>query len=161
MQDSSLLLLAIHQDSERTVEAYMTHILRLFYGWHRIEHLLVYEATLFGIGIYREIAHAKRGEVLEEVGALTRIDVVILQCHLYDDAGGTDMRPLDRYAQVMITRSPAARTYQHIILAICQELAVDALDIIGYIEVVHRREVVIVLHIHHIGDILADAMVQR
>ena len=60
----------------------------------------------------------------------------------------------------MITRSPAARTYQHIILAICQELAVDALDIIGYIEVVHRREVVIVFHIHYIGDILADAMAQ-
>ena len=138
----------------------MAHILRLLYGWHRIEHLLVYEASLFGIGIYREIAHAERGEVLEEVGALTRIDVVILQCHLYDDAGGTDMRPLDRYAQVMITRSPAARTYQHIILAICQELAVDALDIIGYIEIVHRRELVIVLHIHHIGDILADAMAQ-
>ena len=59
MQDSSLLLLAIHQDSERTVEAYMAHILRLFYGWHRIEHLLVYEASLFGIGIYREIAHAE------------------------------------------------------------------------------------------------------
>ena len=75
MQDSSLLLLAIHQDSERTVEAYMAHILRLFYGWHRIQYLLVHEASLLGIRIYREIAHAERGEVLEEVGALTRIDV--------------------------------------------------------------------------------------
>ena len=94
------------------------------------------------------------------MGALTRVDVVVLQRHLHDDAGGTDMGPLHRHTEVMVAGTPSAGSYQHIVLALGEELAVDALDVVGNIVVVHRREIVIVLHIHHIHHVLADAMSQ-
>ena len=61
----------------------------------------------------------------------------------------------------MVAGTPTARTYQHIVLAVSKELAVDSFYIIGYIKIIHRREVVIILHINHINHIFADAMTQR
>ena len=76
-QDCSFLLLSIHQYSHRMRKAHMAHILRLFYCRHRIQYLLVHETAFFGVGIYREVTHTERGEVLEEMGALARVDVVV------------------------------------------------------------------------------------
>ena len=95
------------------------------------------------------------------MSALAWIDVVILQRHLNDDTSGTDMRPLHWHAEVMVAGAPTARTYQDVILAFGEELAIDALDVVSHIVIVHRREMIVVLHIHHVGDILADAMSQR
>ena len=139
----------------------MTDILRLLYSRHCIQDFLIYKAAFTCICIYRKVSHAKRGEVLEEVSTLTRIDIVILQSHLYDNPGSADMRPLYRYTQIMVAGTPTARTYQHIVLAVSKELAVDSFYIIGYIKIIHRREVVIILHINHINHIFADAMTQR
>ena len=61
----------------------------------------------------------------------------------------------------MVAGAPTARTYQDVILAFGEELAIDALDVVSHIVIVHRREMIVVLHIHHVGDILADAMSQR
>lgn len=133
-QDGSLLLLTIHQNSHRVLKAYMTDILRLLYSRHCIQDFLIYKAAFTCICIYRKVSHAKRGEVLEEVSTLTRIDIVILQSHLYDNPGSADMRPFYRYTQIMVAGAPTARTYQHIVLAVSKELAVDSFYIIGYIK---------------------------
>ena len=95
------------------------------------------------------------------MSTLTRIDIVILQSHLYDNPGSADMRPFYRYTQIMVAGTPTARTYQHIVLAVSKKLAVDSFYIIGYIKIIHRREMVIILHINHINHIFADAMTQR
>ena len=139
----------------------MAHILRLFYCRHRIQYLLVHETAFFGVGIYREVTHAERGEVLEEMGALARVDVVVLQSYFHDNSGGADMRPLDRHTQIMVARTPTARTYQHIILPFGKELTIDSFDIISHIEIIHRREVIIILYIDHIHHIFADSMPER
>ena len=81
-QDGSLLFLSIHQNSHRVLKAHMTDILRLLDSRHCIQDFLIYKAAFTGICIYRKVSHAKRGEVLEEVSTLTRIDIVILQSHL-------------------------------------------------------------------------------
>ena len=105
-QDGSLLLLSIHQNSHRVLKAYMTDILRLLYSRHGIQDFLIYKAAFTGICIYCKISHAKRGEVLEEVSTLTRIDIIILQSHLYDNPGSADMRPFYRYTQIMVAGTP-------------------------------------------------------
>ena len=142
-------------------KAHMAHILRLLYCRHRIQYLLVHKTSSFGVCINREVTHAERGEVLEEMGALARVDVVVLQSYFHDDSGSTDMRPLDRHTQIMVARTPTARTYQHIILPFGKELAVDTFDIISHIEIIHRREVIIILHINHIYHIFTDSMPER
>ena len=138
----------------------MANILCLLDRRHRIEHSLVDEATLPGIGIYRKVTHPERGEVLEEMGSLAGIDVIVLQRHLHDNPGCTDMRPLDGNTEIVVAGAPSAGTYQHIVLAFGKELAVDALYIVSHIIIVHRREMVVVLHIHYIHDILADTMTE-
>ena len=77
------------------LEANMAHILRLLHRRHRIQYLLIDESSFFRVCIYRKIAYSKRGEILEEMGALTWVDIIVLQRYFYDDTGGTDMRPLD------------------------------------------------------------------
>lgn len=109
----------------------MAHILRFFHGRHRIQNLLIHKASFFGIGVYREVTHAKRGEVLEEMSALARVDIIVLQCYFHDDPGSTDMRPFDRNSEIMIAGAPTSRSYQHIVLAIGKELAIDAFDVIS------------------------------
>ena len=44
-EHSTLLLLAIHQNSHRMLEANMAHILRFLYRRHRIQYLLIDEST--------------------------------------------------------------------------------------------------------------------
>ncbi len=117
-----LPLLAIHQefpaDGRSVHGAHTASLLRL--ASHPISPCL--RALLFGIGIYREIAHAERGEVLGRSGRPLGIDVVLQR----PTSTMTRAAPIcghltgtPRYDHSI----PAARTYQHIILAICQELA--------------------------------------
>ena len=71
----------------------MSYILRLLNGRHRIEHLFL-ESAGSREGVDGKISHAEGGEVLEEVGALRRIDMVVLQSQLDNHTGSGDMRPL-------------------------------------------------------------------
>lgn len=97
-EHGTLLLLAIHQNSHRMLEANMAHILRFLYRRHRIQYLLIDESSFFCVCIYRKVTYPERGKILEEMGTLTWVDIIVLQRYFYDDTGGTDMRPLDRNA---------------------------------------------------------------
>ena len=83
-QDGSLLLLTIHQNSHRVLKAHMTDILRLLDSRHCIQDFLIYKAAFTCICIYRKVSHAKRGEVLEEMGALARFDLETGQAVLHN-----------------------------------------------------------------------------
>ena len=71
------------------------------------------------------------------------------------------MRPLHRYAKPMVARPPTPWAHKHIALALIEEFTVDALHIHRNIGIVHCREIVIHLHIHHIRHILTDTMPER
>src|SRR5574344_1578145 len=71
------------------------------------------------------------------------------------------MRPLHGYAEPMVARSPSSWSNEHIALALIEKLSIDFLHVHCYLWIVHRREVVIHLHIHHIRNVLTDAMSQR
>ena len=63
------LFFTVHHDFQGMVESHVPHVLRLLDGRHLVEQLFL-EDAIAGIGVDGEIAHTKRGEVLEEVGAL-------------------------------------------------------------------------------------------
>ena len=63
------------------VEAHVTYELGFFYSGHLVEQLLL-EYPVARIGVDGEVAHTKRGEVLEEVRALRGVNTVVLQSYL-------------------------------------------------------------------------------
>ena len=107
-----------------------------------------------------EIADAERGEVLEEVGTLGGIHMVVLQGRLDDDAGRTDMRPLHGDTQPVVTRAPASRSHEDVILVLSQEATVDLFYLVGDHRVIHGGEVITGLYIDHINDILRDTVAE-
>ena len=72
-----MLLLAIHHDLQRTVEADVAHELCLLDSRHLVEDFFLKHAVA-RIGIDGEVAHAEGCQVLEEVGALRGVYVVVL-----------------------------------------------------------------------------------
>ena len=138
----------------------MAHELRFFHCRHAVEDILL-QHTVARIGVDGEVAHSKRGQVLEEVRTLRGVYVVVLQARLHDDARCRDVRPLDGYAQPVVARPPSSRTYQHVVLVLSQEPTVDLLYLVSYPGIVGCREVVVGLHIHHVHHILRDAVSQR
>ncbi len=64
----------VNFDGERLGESDVTHELSLFDCRHGIESRLIVD-TIATEGIDREIGDAERGEVLEEVCALRRVDL--------------------------------------------------------------------------------------
>lgn len=66
------LLLPVHLDGERALETHPPDELGLLDRRHGIEHLLVVQPVVH-IGVDGEISYAQRGQVLEEMGALTRM----------------------------------------------------------------------------------------
>ncbi len=81
-----MLLLTIHHDFQGTVEADVAHKLRFLNGRHTIEDGLL-QHTIASVGVDGEVADTKGGEVLEEVGALRRVDMIVLQASLNNDTG--------------------------------------------------------------------------
>ena len=77
------LLLAVHLHHHRFFKTDMTQELGFFHHRLLIQELLVVD-TVSSVGIDGEIAYTERGQVLEEVGALTRIDSIIGQPGFYD-----------------------------------------------------------------------------
>ena len=138
----------------------MAHVLRLFDGRQPVEDLLL-EKTGTVVGIDGEVAHAERRQVLEEVGALRRIDVIVLQSRLDDDTGCRDVGPLDRHAQPRVAGAPTARTDEDVGAAFVKEALIDLLNMPGDGGVVGCREVVARLDIDDVGDVLRDAVTQR
>ena len=138
----------------------MAHILSFLDGRHAVEDFFL-KNSIARIGINSEITYSERGEVLEEVGALRRIYMIVLQTCLNDNSGSRDMGPLDWNAQPIVARAPAARTYQDIVFILCQETTVNLLYLVGNDEVVSCSEVIVSLNVDHIDHILRDAMSQR
>ena len=119
-QHYTLLFLAIHEYFKRFVKSHVPYKLSLFDCGHRVEHLLAVDAVV-GIGVDSEVAHAKAGEVLEEVGALAGVHAVVLEFDLDDDLSGADVRPLDRHAQPRVARAPPSGPYEHVSTALVEE----------------------------------------
>ena len=131
----------------------MAHKLSLFDGRHLVEQFFLQYAIVC-IGVDGEVAYAERCQVLEEVSALRGIYMVVLQSCLDDDTGCRDVRPLDGDAQPVVAGAPTSRAYQHIVLVLIQELAVDLLYLVGNLRIVDSRKVVVGLDIDHVDDIL-------
>ena len=55
----------------------MAHIFRLLHGRHLVEQVFPYRAAI-GLRIDGEIAHAKRGKILEEVRALAGVNMIMV-----------------------------------------------------------------------------------
>ena len=142
------------------VESHVAHVFRFLHSRHGVEDILSEDAVVV-IWIDGEISHTERSKVLEEVRSLTRIHPIVLQSQLHNQFGSRDMRPLHRYAKPMVARPPTPWAHKHIALALIEEFTVDALHIHRNIGIVHCREIVIHLHIHHIRHILTDTMPER
>ena len=99
-------------------------------GWEAVEVVDVVDA-ITNVIVDDEIAHTERGEVLEEVGALTGFHTIVLQSGFDDEFGGTDMRPLHRDAQPRVVAAPAAWTYKNVRLACIEESPIDSFYLIG------------------------------
>ena len=125
------LLLTVHHDTEGFGQAYVADVLRLTDSGHTIEKFLAEEGSVgrtFATalsrfcsiaGINGKVADAKRGEVLEEMSALRRVDAIVGKCHLSDDACTGDVRPLHRDAKPRIAGTPAARSHEGIATSRC------------------------------------------
>ena len=93
-EHNAVLLLAVHHDFQRMVEAHVAYVLRFLDGRHGVQHIGLQD-TVARIGVDGEVTHPERCQVLEEVCALRGVYVVVLQSCLDDDTGGRDVRPLD------------------------------------------------------------------
>ena len=117
----------------------MTNVLCLLYGRQLVEHLLPIDA-IASEGIDGKVANAKRCQVLEEVGALTWVDLKAVETSFYNDLRGTDMRPLHRNAQPRVAASPTTWTDEEIrSIGVLQERAVDALYLFSNCRIVAGR----------------------
>ena len=75
-----------------------------FYGRHAVQQLLIVQAVVH-VSIDRKIPYSERGQVLEEVCSLTRIDTIIGQPRFHDDAGRRYVRPFYGNTQPCIAAS--------------------------------------------------------
>ena len=57
-EHDAMLFLAVHHDSQRTFEAHVANILRLFDGRHGVQHVALHDAVS-RIGIDGEVAHTE------------------------------------------------------------------------------------------------------
>ena len=103
----------------------MAHMSGFFDSREGIEEGAIVDAIAVEI-IDGEIAHAKRGEVLEKVSALRRINAIVSQAGFDNDACSRDVWPFHRNSQPRIARSPSTRPYQDVVLAFVEEFGIDA-----------------------------------
>ena len=135
----------------------MTNVLCLLYGRQLVEHLLPIDA-IASEGIDGKVANAKRCQVLEEVGALTWVDLKAVETSFYNDLRGTDMRPLHRNAQPRVTASPTTWTDEEIrSIGVLQERAVDALYLFSNCRIVAGR-VALGLDVNDVFYVCVDAV---
>ena len=95
----------------------MPQVSGFLYGRLGIEKRLVVDAIIH-IGIDGEIAHAKRGEILEEVSTLTGIYTIVCQTGLNNDTCRTDVGPFHWNTQPSVTASPASRANQNVVFVL-------------------------------------------
>ena len=138
----------------------MPHKLGLLDSRHGIKHFFPPNA-LAQESIDGEIAHAEAREVLEEMGALAGVDAVVFESCLDNEFRGTDVRPFHRDAQPIVTRPPASWSHEHIPFSLIEETTVELLYLTSDGGVIGGREMLIGLDIHHIADLLIDAMAER
>lgn len=71
------------------------------------------------------------------------------------------MRPFNGNTQPKVARTPTARPHKNVVSVGAQKAAVDAFNFFGHAIVVGSREVVAVLNVHHVGNVVGNAMPQR
>lgn len=94
------------------------------HGFLPVEKILVVDAV-FDLGVKGEVSYAEGGQILEEVGALTRLDEVVRQSCFDNESCGRYVWPLDRYAQGGVARPPASGAYEYVVLSPVEECLVD------------------------------------
>ena len=84
------LLATIDFDGERLWQTDVTNVFCLLNSRQFVENFLSVD-TVASESIDGEVANAKRGEVLEEVRALARVNLEAVQACLNDNLGGTNL----------------------------------------------------------------------
>ena len=87
-------------------QADVADVLCLLDGGQLCEDFLTIDAVATE-GVDGQVADAKGGEVLEEVGALAWVNLKAVESCLHDDLRGTDLRPLDGNAQPGVAAAPS------------------------------------------------------
>lgn len=77
-------LFTIDLDANRIVETDMSHERCFLYRRDAFEPCLIEETIVLQEWVHREVTYPEGCEILEEVGALTRLDAVVLQPLLHD-----------------------------------------------------------------------------
>ena len=111
--------------------------------------------TIIDIGIDCEIAYSERGEILKKVCTLAGINAIILKSGFNYHCGSRYLRPLYRYPQPWISRSPPSWSYQNIIFILRQELFVDFSNLVRDIGIMCCTEV-LRFYIYDIVNIFKD-----
>src|SRR5690554_5775857 len=71
-------------DADRFVETDMPYKCCFLYRRQCVEVRFIKETVVLQKGIHRKVTHPEGGKVLKEMGALTRLDTVVLQTLLHD-----------------------------------------------------------------------------
>ena len=107
-KNDCLFLAAIDFDGEGRGETDVADMGGFLDGGEVVEDFLTIDAVA-SEGVDGEVADAKGGEVLEEVGALRGVNLEAIQACLHDDLCRADLRPLDGNAKPRVGTSPTAR----------------------------------------------------
>ena len=107
-EDDGFFFAAIDFDGEGRGKADVADVFCFLDGGEVVEDFLTIDA-IASEGVDGEVADAKGGEVLEEVGALRGVNLEAIQASLHDDLCRADLRPLDGNAEPRVAASPTAR----------------------------------------------------
>ena len=109
----SLFLAAVYLDDQRYIETDVADMFCLLDGRQLVEYVLPVDA-IASESIDGEIADSERGEVLEEVRALRRVDLEFVYAGFHNDLCCTDMTPPYGNAEPWVAAAPTAGTDEHI-----------------------------------------------
>ena len=103
----------VNAEPGENLEADVPDMLGLFNGRKLVKDVLPVDAVATE-RINRQIANAKRGEVLKEVRALTRVNLEAIESCLYNNLRSTDVTPLHRNAEPRVAASPTTRSDEEV-----------------------------------------------
>ena len=118
------------------------------------------DCAFSGVGIHREIANLKRGEVLKEVAALRRSHAEIAEACLHDGARSGNFVPFDGDAEPGIVRSPAAYANQQVGTVLGVQAGVEVSHGLGHLLTAASLEAMGIHH-HNVMKIFDAAVAQN
>ncbi|OLA23927.1 MAG: hypothetical protein BHW17_04440 [Dorea sp. 42_8] len=128
--DDAFVRAAVDADPQRTLETHLPQEAAFVDRGAFVERLFA-EYAVAAEGADRQVTHAQRGDVLEEVRALRRLDVEFLDAAFDDHLGFGDVVPLDGYAEERIRRTPAAGTDEYVGAFFVAHAAVQLQQFVG------------------------------